>query len=178
MKLLSPDARAERRLAICLALIAGYVDAYGVIALGAYVSFMSGNTTQTGLLTGQGKVVAALPSALAIVFFLAGVLAGTWPRPGPGRRKIIAPFECSPSKACSRTGQANCLGAAATGQTVVPVSVQVESSFSRQRRMFAHASVTDGSASSAACSVASNGGSHQLSSSSSAANFSDPARKQ
>ena len=78
MKLLSPDARSERKLAICLALIAGYVDAYGLIALGVYVSFMSGNTTQTGLLTGQGKVVAALPSALAIVFFLAGVVAGTW----------------------------------------------------------------------------------------------------
>ena len=78
MKLLSPDARAERRLAICLALIAGYVDAYGLIALGAYVSFMSGNTTQTGSLTGQGNVAAALPSALAIVFFLFGSFAGTW----------------------------------------------------------------------------------------------------
>ena len=76
MKLLSPDARAERKLAICLALIAGYVDAYGVIALGVYVSFMSGNTTQTGSLTGQGKVAAALPSALAIVFFLIGSFAG------------------------------------------------------------------------------------------------------
>jgi uncharacterized membrane protein YoaK (UPF0700 family) len=78
MKLLSPDARAERRLAICLALIAGYVDAYGLIALGVYVSFMSGNTTQTGSLTGQGNVAAALPSALAIVFFLFGSFAGTW----------------------------------------------------------------------------------------------------
>jgi uncharacterized membrane protein YoaK (UPF0700 family) len=78
MKLQSPEARAETRLAICLALIAGYVDAYGLITLGAYVSFMSGNTTLTGLLTGQGKVVAALPTALAIVCFLAGVLAGTW----------------------------------------------------------------------------------------------------
>ncbi|HEY0551302.1 MAG TPA: DUF1275 family protein, partial [Verrucomicrobiae bacterium] len=47
-KLLSPDARAERRLAIQLALIAGYVDAYGFLAYGTYVSFMSGNTTQTG----------------------------------------------------------------------------------------------------------------------------------
>jgi uncharacterized membrane protein YoaK (UPF0700 family) len=78
MKLLSPDARAERRLAICLALIAGYVDAYGLIALGVYVSFMSGNTTQTGSLIGQGNVAAALPSALAIVFFLFGSFAGTW----------------------------------------------------------------------------------------------------
>jgi uncharacterized membrane protein YoaK (UPF0700 family) len=78
VKLHSPDARAERRLAICLALIAGYVDAYGLIALGVYVSFMSGNTTQTGSLTGQGNVAAALPSALAIVFFLFGSFAGTW----------------------------------------------------------------------------------------------------
>jgi uncharacterized membrane protein YoaK (UPF0700 family) len=78
MTLPSPDPRAERRLAIGLALIAGYVDAYGLYALGAYVSFMSGNTTQTGLLTGQGKLAAALPSALAIVFFLFGTFAGNW----------------------------------------------------------------------------------------------------
>jgi len=78
IKLLSPDTRAERRLAIWLALIAGYVDAYGIRTFGAYVSFMSGNTTQTGSLTGQAKFVAALPSALAIVCFVAGAFAGTW----------------------------------------------------------------------------------------------------
>ena len=78
IKLLSPDARAERWLAICLALIAGYVDAYGLLAYGIYVSFMSGNTTQTGSMTGQGRVLAALPSALAILFFVAGSFAGTW----------------------------------------------------------------------------------------------------
>jgi uncharacterized membrane protein YoaK (UPF0700 family) len=78
IKLLSPDARAERRLAICLALIAGYVDAYGLIAFDTYVSFMSGNTTQTGSMVGQGNLVAALPSAVAIVFFVAGSFAGTW----------------------------------------------------------------------------------------------------
>ena len=77
-KLLSPDARVERRLAIQLALIAGYVDAYGLLAYGTYVSFMSGNTTQTGSMTGQGKLLAALPSALAIMFFVAGSFAGTW----------------------------------------------------------------------------------------------------
>src|SRR5271168_1732150 len=77
IKLLSPDARSESTLAICLALIAGYVDAYGLIALGVYVSFMSGNTTQTGSLTGQGKVAAALPSAhLRRAGLLASVSAG------------------------------------------------------------------------------------------------------
>jgi uncharacterized membrane protein YoaK (UPF0700 family) len=78
MKLLSPDARGERRLAVCLALVAGYVDAYALRAFATYVSFMSGNTTYTGALTGQGKLASALYSALAIVFFVAGSFAGTW----------------------------------------------------------------------------------------------------
>jgi len=77
IKLLSPDARAERRLAICLTLIAGYVDAYGLLAYGTYVSFMSGNTTQTGSMTGQGMLPAAVPSALAIIAFVIGSFAGT-----------------------------------------------------------------------------------------------------
>ena len=68
--------RAEGRLAVSLALIAGYVDAYGIVALGVYVSFMSGNTTQTGAQTGQGHFAAALPSALAIMFFVIGNFAG------------------------------------------------------------------------------------------------------
>jgi uncharacterized membrane protein YoaK (UPF0700 family) len=54
------------------------VDAYSLRAFATYVSFMSGNTTQTGLLTGEGKLAAALPFALAIVFFVAGSFAGTW----------------------------------------------------------------------------------------------------
>jgi hypothetical protein len=51
--------------------------AYGIYALATYMSFMSGNTTQTGVLTGQGKFAAALPSALALVSFVAGSIAGT-----------------------------------------------------------------------------------------------------
>jgi uncharacterized membrane protein YoaK (UPF0700 family) len=70
--------RAEGRLAVSLALIAGYVDAYGIVALGVYLSFMSGNTTQTGAQTGQGHFAAALPSAVAIVFFFIGSFAGTF----------------------------------------------------------------------------------------------------
>lgn len=77
IKLLSPDARSGRRLATCLALIAGYVDAYGLGAFATYVSFMSGNTTQTGSMIGQGNLAAAVPSALAILFFVAGSFAGT-----------------------------------------------------------------------------------------------------
>src|SRR5258705_11182475 len=76
--LASPNGtdRSEARLAASLALIAGYVDAYGIVALGVYVSFMSGNTTQTGAQIGQGHFAAALPSALAILFFVIGNFAG------------------------------------------------------------------------------------------------------
>src|SRR5256885_7292986 len=70
--------RRQRRLAMCLALIAGYVDAYGLSAFGTYVSFMSGNTTQVGSMTGHGRLVAAVPPALAILFFVCGSCAGTF----------------------------------------------------------------------------------------------------
>jgi uncharacterized membrane protein YoaK (UPF0700 family) len=63
---------------MCLALIAGYVDAYGLSALGTYVSFMSGNTTQVGSMTGQGRLVQAMAPALAILFFVGGSCAGTY----------------------------------------------------------------------------------------------------
>jgi hypothetical protein len=49
-------ARSAERLAAALALIAGFVDAYGMITYGVYVSFMSGNTTQTGLSGRGGRV--------------------------------------------------------------------------------------------------------------------------
>lgn len=70
-------AQREEQLAICAAMIAGFVDAYGIITYNTYLSFMSGNTTQTGYKTGQGYFGAAVPSALAIVFFVGGCFAGT-----------------------------------------------------------------------------------------------------
>src|SRR5436309_2252764 len=71
------SAQAQERLAVCLAMIAGYVDAYGFLSYATYLSLMSGNTTQTGLQTGQGNVAAAVPALLAIGFFVIGVLTGT-----------------------------------------------------------------------------------------------------
>jgi uncharacterized membrane protein YoaK (UPF0700 family) len=70
-------AQAQERLAAGLAMIAGYVDAYGYFTFKTYVSFMSGNTTRTGYLTGQGNFAAAMPSLLAIVSFVIGVFTGT-----------------------------------------------------------------------------------------------------
>jgi uncharacterized membrane protein YoaK (UPF0700 family) len=71
------SAQAQARLAAGLAMIAGYVDVYGYITCKMYVSFMSGNTTQTGYQTGQGNLAAAMPTLLAIVSFVIGVFTGT-----------------------------------------------------------------------------------------------------
>ena len=71
------QVRSAELLAAALAMIAGFVDAYGFITYGVYVSFMSGNTTQTGYLAGQGAFAAAAVSALAILFFVGGSFAGT-----------------------------------------------------------------------------------------------------
>ena len=75
--LLSAETRAQWAVAIVLALIAGYVDGYGLLRLGVFVSFMSGNTTTAGLRTGQGNFQGALPSAVGIAFFLAGSFFGS-----------------------------------------------------------------------------------------------------
>lgn len=62
---------------MCLASIAGYVDAYGFLTFSTFVSFMSGNTTHAGYILGGGALTAALPALIAILSFLAGVFAGT-----------------------------------------------------------------------------------------------------
>jgi uncharacterized membrane protein YoaK (UPF0700 family) len=71
------QARSAERLAAALALIAGFVDAYGMITYGVYVSFMSGNTTQTGYQAAEGAFGPASLTALAILFFVVGSFAGT-----------------------------------------------------------------------------------------------------
>src|SRR5215475_11792902 len=75
----SPQTKARNAelLAAALAMIAGFVDAYGMITYGVFVSFMSGNTTQTGYQTAEGLFGPASLSALAILFFLVGSFAGT-----------------------------------------------------------------------------------------------------
>ncbi|MBV8264142.1 MAG: DUF1275 domain-containing protein [Candidatus Eremiobacteraeota bacterium] len=68
--------RIERALASCMTLSAGYIDGYGLLVLGTYVSFMSGNTTMAGVKAGQGALQAALIPAIAIVCFVAGSAGG------------------------------------------------------------------------------------------------------
>ena len=71
------SARAHGRLAAVLALIAGYVDCYGFLNYKVYASFMSGNTTQTGLQSGQANLAQAGHNLLPIPFFVVGVFVGT-----------------------------------------------------------------------------------------------------
>jgi uncharacterized membrane protein YoaK (UPF0700 family) len=67
----------EEWLAVALAMIAGFLDAYGMITYRTYLSFMSGNTTQAGYEIGQARFGPALYSVLlAIVFFEVGSFAG------------------------------------------------------------------------------------------------------
>ncbi len=70
------NERRQKTLGSCVVLAAGYLDGYGLLVLGTYVSFMSGNTTMTGLEVGQGNFVAALAPAIAIAAFVAGSAAG------------------------------------------------------------------------------------------------------
>ena len=71
------QARNAELLAAALAMIAGFIDAYGMITYGVFVSFMSGNTTQTGYQTAERAFGPASLSALAILMFLVGSFAGT-----------------------------------------------------------------------------------------------------
>lgn len=70
------EVSSGRAWPVLLALIAGYLDGYGFRFLGAYVSFMSGNTTNTGMYSGERAFQAAAPSAVAIALFVTGSVCG------------------------------------------------------------------------------------------------------
>jgi uncharacterized membrane protein YoaK (UPF0700 family) len=79
----TPDERTEKReeieewLATVLAIIAGFLDAYGYITYQTYVSFMSGNTTRAGYEIGEGNFGPGLYSGLlTILFFVGGSFVG------------------------------------------------------------------------------------------------------
>ena len=64
-------------LAVSLALVSGYVDAYSYLSYKLYASFMSGNTTQTGLRAGIGDFTVSAHHLIPISSFMAGVFVGT-----------------------------------------------------------------------------------------------------
>lgn len=59
-----------------LAIVAGYTDAYGYISYNTYLSFMSGNTTQTGLGLAFANFSQISSLIVAIFFFVGGALSG------------------------------------------------------------------------------------------------------
>jgi uncharacterized membrane protein YoaK (UPF0700 family) len=87
-------AQVPHWVVMLLALVAGFVDAFGFLSYRAYLSLMSGNTTQSGFLIGQGGWSEAVPTLLAIVCFVAGVFAGTLLNEAgsPRRRRLV--FGC------------------------------------------------------------------------------------
>lgn len=74
----SPETvKIQGGLAAALAGIAGYMDAYLYLNYKLYASFMSGNTTQTGLHAGRADFAEAACHLLPIISFFGGVFAGT-----------------------------------------------------------------------------------------------------
>ncbi|MGV3478858.1 MAG: YoaK family protein [Sphingobium sp.] len=69
--------RHAQRLAICLAMLAGFVDAVGFLKLGGlFVSFMSGNSTRLAVGLSEGSSF-AWRAALLITAFVVGVVGGS-----------------------------------------------------------------------------------------------------
>lgn len=83
--------RGRLAIAVALAILAGYVDGIAFIYLGGYfVSFMSGNTTQSGVELAGGDLAAAGFGLTVIVAFVVGVMAGTLvASPGRDRGWVI-----------------------------------------------------------------------------------------
>jgi uncharacterized membrane protein YoaK (UPF0700 family) len=70
--------RVQVGLAAVLALIAGYIDSYTLLNYNVYASFMSGNTTLTGLRAGEGRLAEAGHNLLPIPLFVIGIFVGTF----------------------------------------------------------------------------------------------------
>lgn len=70
--------KTSQRLAIGLALLAGFIDALGFIHLGGvFISFMSGNSTRFAVgLSGDTGPLIILAPLIAIILFVTGVIAG------------------------------------------------------------------------------------------------------
>ncbi|MDQ0594532.1 uncharacterized membrane protein YoaK (UPF0700 family) [Chryseobacterium ginsenosidimutans] len=88
----SEQIRTQERLAIFLALIAGYIDATGVIKWKTYVSFMSGNTTQLGTALSTDKSAIIITSFTVIACFLIGIYAATCLSLWKKTRSKVLPF--------------------------------------------------------------------------------------
>jgi uncharacterized membrane protein YoaK (UPF0700 family) len=109
-------------LAVTLAMIAGFLDAYGMITYRTYLSFMSGNTTQAGYQIGEGKFGPALYSVLlAIAFFVCGSFAGALLERSPVRRIRRLVFGVIAGSLALIVGLAQ-IGLSSNWVSIVPIS--------------------------------------------------------
>jgi uncharacterized membrane protein YoaK (UPF0700 family) len=75
----SPLLTTKRYVAMALLFIAGYIDVVGYLSLsGVFVSFMSGNSTSSGLHLGQSNTFALAKSLLPIPVFVVSAGVGSW----------------------------------------------------------------------------------------------------
>lgn len=68
--------RKQEFLQLCLAAIAGYVDAFGLMQFKTYLSFMSGNTTQAASLLARANFTDLKLATTAVASFFIGVFLG------------------------------------------------------------------------------------------------------
>ena len=96
-------------IAVALAILAGYIDGIAFVYLGGYfVSFMSGNTTQSGVELAGGDLAAAGFGFLVILGFVLGVMGGTIvSSPGRDRGGIILVGVALSRLFCSYFGSRN-----------------------------------------------------------------------
>jgi len=81
--------RNAQRLAICLAMLAGFVDAVGFLKLGGlFVSFMSGNSTRLAVGLAEGSIL-AVRAGLLIAAFVIGVVAASLVSARAANRKAM-----------------------------------------------------------------------------------------
>jgi uncharacterized membrane protein YoaK (UPF0700 family) len=85
----NPVERRQMGVAMSTSLLAGYLDAYALVKLGIYVSFMSGNTVMLGVRTGEAHFITALAPLVAVIFYFLGSFSGayiaTFQKPYPRR---------------------------------------------------------------------------------------------
>ena len=95
---MNPEERDDLTLAIFLLALAGFVDAIGFLILGGlFVSFMSGNSTQFAIRTGQALWSGAAPAGMIVALFAFGVVVGRLLASGAGswRRPTILTLEAA-----------------------------------------------------------------------------------
>ena len=94
----SPQERDDLALAIFMLALAGFVDAIGFLILGGlFVSFMSGNSTQFAIRTGEALWSGAAPAGMIVCLFVVGVVVGRLmaSAAGPWRRSAILTLEAT-----------------------------------------------------------------------------------